>query len=156
MPLPGAPFEAIRAVLASLSSPRREDLPPFCGGLAGYLGWGACRFTERIPERLGPDPLFPDCDLLVVRELVAFDHRQGRCWAIATGNESGEQSPEKRAERLAARVLRIFGDGSSAPLGWPESLRAPAARSLARELGSARSLKAGPQPLPDPQPLAGG
>src|SRR5947209_15822886 len=42
--LPAAPLEAVRAVLAELAAERRDDLPPFCGGLVGYLGWGACRF----------------------------------------------------------------------------------------------------------------
>src|SRR5207302_1733620 len=80
-PLPAEPLRALRSALGALSAERADDLPPFTGGLAGYLGWGASRFSERLPQRLGPDPLFPECDLLVVRELVAFDHRQGRCWA---------------------------------------------------------------------------
>ncbi len=151
--LPEDPMAALRLALASLSAERVEGLPPFCGGLAGYLGWGACRFSEQLPQRLGPDPLFPECDLLVVKELVAFDHRQGRAWAIATGSEPGAASPEKRAQRLAAKVLRLFGNGATESLRWPESLRSPAAHSLQRELSGNKRAGKG---LPDPIPLGGG
>ena len=135
--LPEGPLQALRAALARQAAPRADGLPPFCGGLAGYLGWGACRFNERIPERLGPDPLFPEADLLVVRELVAFDHRQGRSWAIATGGDDAG----RRAQRLADRVLRVL-DG--VPLRWPRALRAPAAHALLRKR------------LPAASPLGGG
>jgi anthranilate synthase component I len=131
--LPDNPLEAIRAVLDSVAAPRTDELPPFCGGLAGYLGWGAARFSERIPERLGPDPLFPEADLLFVRELVAFDHRQGRCWAVASGSGDGKDAPEARARALADRVLRIFVSGAGkgeSPLVWPQALCVPAASPL--------------------------
>jgi anthranilate synthase component 1 len=160
--LPDNPLEAIRAVLASVAAPRAEGLPPFCGGLAGYLGWGAARFSERIPERLGPDPLFPEADLLFVRELVAFDHRQGRCWAVASGWGEGKDAPEARARALADRVLRIFVSGAakSEPLlRWPQALCVPAAsplRGAPAGAGGAAGRRTGKGGLLEPLPLGGG
>src|SRR6266481_9554031 len=86
-----------------------HDALPFCGGFVGYLGWAAATWSERLPQRLGPDPLFPEADLLYASELVAFDHRQGRAWAIASGAGAGADSPEERARVLAERVLAVFG-----------------------------------------------
>src|SRR5206468_10321213 len=107
---------------------RVEGLPPRSGGYVGYPGWGSAAWTERLPQRLGPDPLFPEAELLLVRELIAFDHRQGRTWAIATGPESGNAAPQARAEALAARVLAVFAQRRGA-VRWPEALRKPAAQS---------------------------
>jgi anthranilate synthase component 1 len=125
--LPEDPLEAIRAALLEARCERVADLPPFCGGYVGYLGWPAAAWSERLPQRLGPDPLFPDADLLRVRELVAFDHRQGRTWAVADSLE--------RAQSLAGRVLRGFAEGQ-----FPGALRRPAAQSLgARLFGDRRN-----------------
>src|SRR5205807_2091595 len=78
--LPERPLEALREALGSIECDRPDALPPFCGGFVGYLGWAAASWTEKLPQRLGPDSLFPEADLLYVKELVAFDHRQGRAW----------------------------------------------------------------------------
>ena len=123
----------MRKSVAAVESGRDENLPPFCGGYAGYLGWPAAAWTERLPQRLGPDPLFPPADLMRVDELIAFDHRQGRTWAVAAGTDA-----PARAKRLAERVLRGFALGR-----FPDALRTPAARS---PLGR----------LPEPLPVAGG
>ncbi|MGZ6143667.1 MAG: hypothetical protein ACXWLM_10020, partial [Myxococcales bacterium] len=136
-------LDTLRAALAEDAYERREDLPPFCGGYVGYLGWPAARWSERLPQRLGPDPLFPEADLLRVREHVAFDHRQGRTWAIASGPDA-----PARAEALAARVLHGFARGDC-----PSALRTPAAQSLGARLFSdkrngSRVLKGG---LPEPE-----
>ena len=164
--LPKEPLAALRAALGGMAVPRIPGLPPFCGGLAGYLGWGAARFSERLPQRLGPDPLFPEADLLFVRELVAFDHRQGRAWAVACGAGEGKDAPEFRAKALAGRVLRIF-DGARGPangargrndpeLRWPEALRIPAAPPVPRKVKGARGRDPAGGFLIEPLPLGGG
>jgi len=166
--LPGQPLEALREALASIACDRTDALPPFCGGFAGYLGWAAATWSERIPQRLGPDPLFPEADLLYVSELVAFDHRQGRAWAIASGAGTGVASPEARAQALADRVLAVFGD-RRAGVRWPEALRRPAAQSLGTRLvggaprgasvhgNGVRNPRRPPlKRLPEPRPVGGG
>jgi anthranilate synthase component I len=161
-PLPGfpsfsePPLEALREALESIGCDRPEGLPPFCGGFVGYLGWAAAAWSEKLPQRLGPDPLFPEADLLHVRELIAFDHRQGRTWAIASGPGAGPDAPEERARALADRVLAVFGD-RRAGVRWPEALRTPAAQSLGTRLfrdGVPRRPSA--HPLPEPRPVGGG
>src|SRR6266446_174439 len=142
------PLETLRGALDAERAERVDGLPPFCGGYVGYLGWGSAAWTERLPQRLGPDPLFPEAELLLVRELIAFDHRQGRTWALASGPDA-----QPRAEALAKRVLEGFALGR-----FPQALRAPAAQSLGARLFSdrrngARFLKGG---LPEPVPVAGG
>ena len=141
------PLEALRTALEDMQSEKPADLPPLCGGYVGYLGWAAAGWSEKIPQRLGPDPFFPEADLLHVTELVSFDHRQGRAWAVATGDDPGS-----RAEALARRVLAVFGD-AKADVRWPDALRKPAAQSLAaRMFGAKRPVRG----HPEPRPLGGG
>ena len=83
-----------------------------------------------------------------MREVVAFDHRQGRTWAIASG-----PGAQKRAEALAAQVLHGFAEGQ-----FPSALRTPAAQSLGARLFGDKGngsgfLKGG---LPEPVPVGGG
>src|SRR5712691_6392452 len=142
--LPEEPLDALRAALEEARMERAPGLPPFCGGYVGYLGWPAASWSERLPQRLGPDALFPDAELLRVRELVAFDHRQGRTWAIA--------DEPARAQALADLVLRGFAEGR-----FPGALRRPAAQSLGERLFSDRRngamIKGGG--LPEPIPVGG-
>jgi anthranilate synthase component 1 len=142
--LPEEPLDALRAALEEAHMERAPGLPPFCGGYVGYLGWPAASWSERLPQRLGPDALFPDAELLRVRELVAFDHRQGRTWAIA--------DEPARAQALADLVLRGFAEGR-----FPGALRRPAAQSLGERLFSDRRngaiIKGGG--LPEPIPVGG-
>jgi anthranilate synthase component 1 len=164
--LPEQPLEALRSALQSIACERDPALPPFCGGFVGYLGWAAAAWSERLPQRLGPDALFPEADLLHVSELIAFDHRQGRTWAIASGSGTGTDSPEARSRALADRVLAVFAD-RRAGVRWPEALRRPAAQSLGtrlvggsvpRETGRGRTSRTGLRGarLPEPRPVGGG
>jgi anthranilate synthase component 1 len=159
-----SPLEALRTALEAIRSEKPADLPPLCGGYVGYLGWAAAGWSEKIPQRLGPDPFFPEADLLHVTELVSFDHRQGRAWAVATGDD-----PAPRAAALARRVLAVFEDGKDESrrsrlrrrraeaggrsIRWPDALRRPAAQSLAaRMFGAKRPVRG----HPEPRPLGGG
>ncbi len=126
-----APLHSLAEALAAMTIPRVPGLPPFCGGLAGYLGWGAVRFCEEIPARHGADPLFPDADLLHVRELISFDHRAGRAWAVASGDGRGADSPESRAQALAEKILGLFSSSGRSRRHFSPALLAPAAPPLA-------------------------
>jgi anthranilate synthase component 1 len=140
------PLLQLRMALAAEAAPHPAGLPPFCGGYVGFLGWPAASWSERLPQRLGPCTLFPEADLLRVRELVAFDHRQGRCWAIGPD--------AKHAAELAARVLHGFAAGK-----FPDALRTPAAQSLGAKLFSESRNGAkfrSSNGLPTPVPVAGG
>ena len=63
----------------------REELPPFWGGLAGYIGYEYGRVLERVLEQVNspPDDVgLADVVLGVYDWTVAWDHRRGRAWVI--------------------------------------------------------------------------
>jgi para-aminobenzoate synthetase component 1 len=80
-------------------------IPPFQGGLAGYIGydWGAV--LERLPAARYDDLQIPDVMLGLYDWVIAWDHLQGNAWLISTGfPETGEAQARRARER--ARLVR--------------------------------------------------
>jgi anthranilate synthase component 1 len=77
------PLEALRQADAMLRSPRTEGLPPFTGGLVGYVAYDAVRRLERIPDRT-PDELgMPEIGMMLATDLAVLDHQDGTVLLIA-------------------------------------------------------------------------
>ena len=77
------PLEALREADAMLRSPRVEGLPPFTGGLVGYLAYDVVRRLERIGDRT-PDELgMPELGMMLATDLVVLDHQDGTILLIA-------------------------------------------------------------------------
>lgn len=96
--------------LARLLAARRGDmvpgLPPFQGGVAGWLSYDLNRHLERLPAPPPAPPAFPDTVLGVFDAVAAFDHTHGKAWVV------GE---EKAACALRDRILAA---PALAPLDW--------------------------------------
>ena len=73
---------ALEALLAHHRAPRLPDLPPFHGGVVGYLGYDVVREVERLPNP-PPDPIgWPDAVLALTGHVTAFDHFRQRLFLI--------------------------------------------------------------------------
>ncbi|MFL5535347.1 MAG: aminodeoxychorismate synthase component I [Gemmatimonadales bacterium] len=115
-------------------------LPPFQGGIAGYIGYDWGSVLERLPSARYDDLAVPDVLLGLYDWVIAWDHREGTAWLISTGLPEQGGGREDRARermnqvrmRLAAR-LGTLADGqrgsgkwirdssSAAPTGSPAS-----------------------------------
>ncbi|MFJ4875851.1 anthranilate synthase component I [Streptomyces sp. NPDC088745] len=85
VPTDGDPLEALRATVETLHTPRdlAADLPPFTGGMVGYLGYDIVRRLERIGKH-GADELgLPELTMLLTSDLAVLDHRYGTVRLIA-------------------------------------------------------------------------
>ncbi len=80
------PLAAARALLAPHHRAPLPRLPPFQGGIAGYLAyeWGADLEHVRRPH--GTHDV-PDAVLGLYDWVIAWDHVQGRAWIVAWGKE---------------------------------------------------------------------
>jgi anthranilate synthase component 1 len=66
------------------------ELPRFCGGLVGYVGYDAVRFWEKIPDE-NPDSLgLPDMVFLLTETILVFDHVRHKIKLIANIPIEGE------------------------------------------------------------------
>ncbi|MCA2202896.1 anthranilate synthase component I [Streptomyces sp. SMS_SU21] len=87
VPVDGDPLAALRATLRTLHTPRdlAQDLglPPFTGGLVGYLGYDIVRRLEKIGPGERDDLKLPELTMLLTSDLAVMDHWEGSVWLIA-------------------------------------------------------------------------
>ncbi|MEV5466459.1 anthranilate synthase component I [Streptomyces griseoincarnatus] len=87
VPVDGDPLAALRATLRTLHTPRdlaqNLGLPPFTGGLVGYLGYDIVRRLEKIGPGERDDLKLPELTMLLTSDLAVMDHWEGSVWLIA-------------------------------------------------------------------------
>ena len=105
------PLSIVDRLLAQNRQQHLDGLPPFQGGLAGYVAYDFGRGLEphaRIPDF---EPICPHLVLHHYDTVAAFDHMQERAWIISTSEASADQLER----RLAGRPQPL---GTHAITGW--------------------------------------
>jgi anthranilate synthase component 1 len=106
----GNPLEALKAYFARYRARPSAEMPAFCGGAVGYLGYEMSGYLERLPrpaQRVAP----LDAHLMLYRDVVAFDHVKHRVVLISNvfleqeDLKSGKKKALQRIEALRARLL---------------------------------------------------
>lgn len=119
VPTDGDPLEVLRAALDVLHTPRdlhrEHELPPFTGGMVGYLGYDVVRRLERLPS-LAPDDLaLPELTMLLATDLAVLDHTDGSVLLIAnavnhddrpTGVDAAHADAVARLDAMTADLSR--------------------------------------------------
>ena len=93
----GDALSVARALLPDEATESIHGLPPFQGGIAGYIGydWGAV--LERLPRPRFDDLRLPDVVLCLYDWVIAWDHTSNLAWLISTGLPEAGQSRERHA-----------------------------------------------------------
>ena len=104
----GDPFAALRDLQAAYAgqAPSGGDLPPFCGGLVGYLGYETAHAIEDLPGRARDDLQLPDLAFMVADEIIAQDDITGQVHLIVTGRGPTCGDAGKDAESRLAGLQR--------------------------------------------------
>jgi len=68
------------------------SLPPFTGGLVGYLGYETIAWFEDIPVYKSDDDSVPDALFMLFNELIAFDHYEGTVVIISNYTARSEKN----------------------------------------------------------------
>ena len=81
------PLHEARAILSPHQREPLPSLPPFQGGIAGYIGydWGAELERVRRPPADLVARAIPDVILGLYDWVIAWDHLEGKAWIISTG-----------------------------------------------------------------------
>ncbi|MET9799865.1 anthranilate synthase component I [Streptomyces sp. NPDC006368] len=97
VPVDGDPLAALRATVETLHTPPApgagvggapthglaSEVPPFTGGMVGYLGYDIVRRLERIGEHGSDDLRLPELTMLLTSDLAVLDHWDGTVLLIA-------------------------------------------------------------------------
>lgn len=87
VPVDGDPLLALRATIETLHTPHDlvvdDGLPPFTGGMVGYLGYDIVRRLEKIGDSVEDDLHLPELTMLLTSDLAVLDHWDGSVLLIA-------------------------------------------------------------------------
>jgi para-aminobenzoate synthetase component 1 len=97
------PLSKLEKWLAQYKSATVPGLPPFQGGVAGYLGYEFGRCFERIPAAKHDEFGLPLATLALYDVVLAWDHQSGDGWLISQGF-SNSPSTTNRMERAKSRA----------------------------------------------------
>ena len=154
----GDPFEIVRSllppapgleILADSAGSRSTSLLtcplgsrpsslPFLGGAVGYFGYELAEFVEAVTSSGRNDLELPDLCLLFVDRLLAFDHLEGRAFAVGLGFAAGRRVEAARRAQLAAcrSLLSAMEDAE----GQPSAPRRPPRRRGPADLAALPGL----------------
>lgn len=106
-------IDKLRELTAELRlPPAPQGLPPFHGGLVGYLGYEVATELEPTVPRIDNDPLgAPRARFEAYRTVVAFDHRAQRL-VLSTACRDGEREYAAANARLDELEAQLFGSAA--------------------------------------------
>ena len=89
---------------APAAGPPGETLPPFLGGLIGYLAYDLGHALERLPTIAPDDQALPLLRLALHDWVVAFDRRHGRTWLAGRALDGDRHDLGRRLAAVRARL----------------------------------------------------
>jgi anthranilate synthase component 1 len=98
------PLPVLRTLSRRFKPMPMADLPPFQGGLVGYVNYDLIRKWEHLPRVLAKDPESPEALFTIARRLIVFDHLTHRIMVIAFAHIESDQTIEATYERACEEV----------------------------------------------------
>jgi len=97
---------AVRRLVAPHRFPSVPGVPPFQGGIAGFIAYDWGLTLERLPEPRFDDLAMPDTLLCLYDWVLAWDHVTSRAWLISTGVPEIESAARVTRARTRAAIVR--------------------------------------------------
>ena len=110
-----SPAPYISRVIADNLGPRVDSLPPFTGGLAGYISFDYIKYCEPSLRLDAVDEEgFRDVDLMLFDKIVAFDHLTDEVFLIVTIKLDNLDENYNRGLRQLGEMARLVSEGPQA------------------------------------------
>ncbi|MEI8210690.1 MAG: anthranilate synthase component I family protein [Planctomycetota bacterium] len=123
------PLATVEKWLAMHRTPAVQGIPPFQGGVAGYMAYEFGRCFERIPPAAHDEFELPLAVLGLYDVVLAWEHATHRGWLISQGfDPKNPNDNQRRRERAEARARE-----------WMKRLETPSEANLSHGLVSNRS-----------------
>jgi para-aminobenzoate synthetase component 1 len=130
--VPGDALIEARSALAAHATPRIPSLPPFQGGLAGFIGYDHARVLERIPPPRSDDLDVPDVWLGLYDWVIAWDHESGEAWLLSSGLPERGAAATRRAASRTRAVLALLGRTAPVAAAPPVARAAASSSNFSR------------------------
>ncbi|MFJ2770244.1 anthranilate synthase component I [Streptomyces sp. NPDC087300] len=128
VPTSGDPLAALRATIDLLHTPRDlvSGMPPFTGGMVGYLGYDIVRRLEKIGPGERDDLALPELTMLLTSDLAVLDHWDGSVLLIANAiNHNDLDTGVDEAYADAVARLDAMEADLSRPVSQPPAALPP-------------------------------
>ncbi|ATL27037.1 anthranilate synthase component I [Streptomyces formicae] len=128
VPTSGDPLAALRATVELLHTPRdlAAGMPPFTGGMVGYLGYDIVRRLEKIGPGERDDLRLPELTMLLTSDLAVLDHWDGSVLLIANAiNHNDLDTGVDEAYADAVARLDAMEADLSRPVSQPPAALPP-------------------------------
>jgi anthranilate synthase component I len=104
------PLLGVKEYLEKIKVAEYSSLPPFYGGLIGYLGYEAIQYFEKVPVKKGNDNI-PDGYLIIPEVVFIFDVVKRNVLAVLPSEPGAEPSKtyEKDIQKLNDLCLKMNG-----------------------------------------------
>ncbi len=116
------PFDLLEQTLAIARLQLWPELPPFQGGVVGFLAYECGAWLERLPSPRPVTPALPGLAAAAYDLVVAFDRQQRRCWLCSSGLP--ETAPQARATRARERLAALRAQLLALPAPEPTQVAA--------------------------------
>ncbi len=145
LPVDRGALAALEALLATYRAPHLDELPPFHGGIVGYLGYDVVREIERLPSVPRDDLGLPDAVLSVTGHVTAFDHFRQRLYLVENVFLTAETDPDGAYDGAVARLAALVDD-LARPLPYRPSPPLGSTDGVTPEAGPALPAVTSPMP----------
>jgi anthranilate synthase component 1 len=111
------PLDVLKRLLAHYNYVPDPDLPRFCGGAVGYIGYDMVRFFEDLPDKTEDDLDMDDCVFLITDALLIFDHVKHRIRVLCNAHVDGDagaayDEAQRKIDALAQQLRTCTEQGN--------------------------------------------
>jgi para-aminobenzoate synthetase component 1 len=121
------PFAVARRLVARLDPTPlvRADVPPFLGGLVGFLGYDLGAIFERLPAGAPVDQDLPPLRLALHDWVVAWDRRTGHAWIGGRALDGDGRRLARRLDDVHARLTTPTRSSEPVAAAGPVAMAGP-------------------------------
>ncbi|WP_458777862.1 anthranilate synthase component I [Desulforhopalus sp. 52FAK] len=104
------PLVALKEMIEGYGAAEYEELPKFCGGAVGFLGYDMVRFMENLPDSR-PATDLPDCSFMIPRIVLVHDSFKQTvtvvCWVQTDCDVDSAQLYQQAVDLIKKVVTKV-------------------------------------------------
>lgn len=100
------PLHVLKKQLGRFKWAQDPELPRFCGGAVGYIGYDMIRFFEDLPDSCEDDLGLSDCVFIFTDTILIFDHVKHRIKVLCNAQVNGD--PDAAYDKAIAKIENLI------------------------------------------------